>query len=174
MPRKNEVTVKAPPRKLNLKRYVDFKEEARRFELPAARVAEIADEIVEAKPPLLEVTITKSESELRERLEEIYNIEAEKFSECPFNGCMESFSEIHQLIAHQRLHLAMSSPDFRVRVGVLRDIERTLVPKIDTSVTERGALPPEERRRLLKLLPAKGLLPAGSERSDNKPSDKDQ
>lgn len=161
-PRRGKVEVAEPPQKIDLSRYVDFADEGEKFNLPTERVAEIAREV--SAEPIFEVSVVKTESELRERLEHIYNVEAEKFHLCPYNGCREEFTEIYQFIAHQRMHLATESPDHRVRVAVVRDIERILVPIVEKSMGVSGALPPEERARLAHLLEPKGLLPTSVDR----------
>jgi len=163
MAKKKKLPARTPKRHLNLGRYVDFEEEAMNFDLPVERVSEIAREVETSGGPVFEISITKSESELRERLEAIYSIEVKKFQTCPFPGCQEEFIDIHQFVAHERMHLIMESPDFRVRASVLRDIERTLVPTVESRLGIEGALTPAERAKLVRELDGRGLLPAGLE-----------
>lgn len=158
MSKKKKAVVSRPVREVNLNRYVDFAEEAANFNLPVKRVAQIAGEVENAGGPVFQITISKCESELRERLEGIYSVQVAKFRECPFDRCNEEFLNIHEFIAHQRLHLAVESTDLRVRASVLRDIERVLVPTVEKTVGVGGALPPEERARIAQELALRGML----------------
>lgn len=143
-----KVAIETPPRKLELDRYVDFDEEAAKFELTGPRVAEIAKEVERTSPPTLTITQTHRESELRERLQAIYNENLEQWRSCNWDGCRHRFRDVHDFVIHQRMHLAVEAPDHKIRRLVLKDIEQSIVPVIEKSMTAEGVLTPEERQRI--------------------------
>lgn len=163
-----------PPIKLDLKRYVDFELEAEKFELTAGRVAEIATEVEETSPPTLTVSSTIRESELRERLQAIYNTHLEQFETCNWPECGYRYRDVHDFRAHERMHLVRDCPDFRVRAAVLRDIENETVSTIERSLGAEGALPAGERVRIIEVLRSRGMLPAGLDGGNSHPHRQDE
>lgn len=149
--------IKIPPKKLDLRSYIDFELEAEKFELAPSRVEEIATEVVKDSPPTLNFSVTQSESALRDRLQAVYNQEISRLQECGYPGCEHRFSDIFDFLAHHRIHI-IEGPDTKVAAAVIRDIERTLVPTVEKSVTTEGALPAEERTRLIEALRERKML----------------
>lgn len=142
--------------RVDLARYVS--KEAEKFEVPLPRALEIARSIdVE---PAMTVSVTRTESELRERLERIYSEQVANIQGCRWPGCEFSTSDIHEWIAHHRIHLVLDSPVYGVRASVLNAIEAQLDVRRSTDAgATQGVLPFEERRRLERVLKSHGLLP---------------
>jgi hypothetical protein len=148
--RKNEK--KLLPASIDLKNEVDLKAEAAAFELPLDRTREIADEVSESSAPVLEISITRRESELRERFEQLYDAEVAKRQECPFvfaNGsaCSHTFTEFDEALVHIRMHFIFDSGDNRLAESTLKHIEERVYPVEQHSMS--AILPPDERKRLL-------------------------
>lgn len=163
--------IKVPPKKLDLRNYVDLDLEAEKFELAPVRVQEIAKEVSREAPPTLNFSVTHRESELKDRLEAIYTEAVRKLEECHKPGCGHRFTDIHDFLVHHRIHL-ISGPDDKVAAAVIRDIERTLVPTVEKTVDLDGALPLAERQKLIGALREHRMLPAGFDSPGDSPQTK--
>jgi hypothetical protein len=140
------------PASVDLKREVDLEAEAAAFALPLNRVAEIADDVSEASGPVLEISVSRRESELRERFEELYDVEVAKRQVCPFvrtdgSTCEHTFTAFDDAMAHIRMHFVFDSGDGRLAESVLKHIEERIYPVEEYGL--KAALGPEERKRLM-------------------------
>ena len=155
---------KTPEQTLDISRYIDLPSEAERYEVDPERAQAIAERVERSGEPTFTVAVTRTESEFRERLERVYNDEVTRLQTCPWPDCEYRAPDIYVWIAHQRMHLVLDCPDMRVRAKVLDSVEATLAVKVErTGEFTRGALPLEERQRLLQVLGKRGLLPPAKE-----------
>ena len=132
------------PKPFSLKDHLDIPEESEKFQVVEARVMEIAEEVENEGGPVM-LSLTKRESQLRQRFEFLYNQELAKRRTC--QHCGDNFTSIDQAIVHIRIHLLMQNSDLRIARAVANDIEDQLFPQIEERITH--ALVGEERSRLV-------------------------
>lgn len=161
MARKKKKSVKQTveevlPKPFSLKDHFDVGEESEKFQVPKARVMEIADEVEKASEPVL-ISLTQRESQLRDRFYAIYNEELSKRRTCQF--CGDELTSIEQAITHIRLHLLMQNQNLRIARAVANDIEDQLFPQIEKQIT--AALVGEERAKLVAKIKKRRLLSDG-------------
>lgn len=146
----------ALPKPFSLKDHLNIEDESEKFQVPKARVMEIAEEVQSEGPPVL-ISLTKRESQLRDRFESLYNEELQKRRTCQY--CGDELVSIEQAITHIRLHLLMQNLDLRIARAVANDIEDQLFPQIEKQIT--AALTGEERSKLVARIKERRLLSDG-------------
>lgn len=146
----------ALPKPFNLKNHFNIEEESEKFQVSKPRVMEIADEVQAESSPVL-ISLTKRESQLRDRFYAITNEELQKRRECPF--CGDELVLIEQAIVHIRLHLLMQNQDLRIARAAANDFEDQLFPQVEKQI--RASLEGEERLKLVARLKENRLLSDG-------------
>lgn len=161
------------PKKFSLKDHLNVPDEAERFQLPAERVAELADEVEREGPNIL-ISLRLREHELREKFREIYNFEVANRRECQFtwadgSRCGTRFASIEHAIAHIRWHLINQNEDLKTSRAAMNDVEAQLYTTIEKEL--QAALPAGERREIVKKLNARRAMLVASLREHQQDAD---
>lgn len=137
--------------------------QAKKFDVPEKRVAEIAQTVMrdEGPPMTLEKREISVEGEVKEIFRDEYHKEIVRRATCPYivrssytgvsgkesstwEKCGEKLESIQQALVHQSLHIMYDSGDPRTQRAMLNDIRELLYPVVEKSF--RAILGPDERR----------------------------
>ena len=137
------------PQPFSLKDHLDIPAEAARFEVPEARVVEVAEEVQTEEPPVF-ISLKIRESELKDKFRDLYNIEIQKREMCAVGGCGVKLESLEQAIAHLRWHHMNQDLDPKLSRATMLDVEAQVYSVVEAEA--RGILEPRERKALIRKL----------------------